>query len=89
MTDVTVIEIAQKSMVLAITICAPVLGFGLAVGLAVSIFQAATQIHEMTLTFIPKILAVAVAIAIFGQWMLTQTVSFTTELLQNIPSLVK
>lgn len=89
MTDVTVIEIAQKSMVLAISLCAPVLGFGLAVGLAVSIFQAATQINEMTLTFIPKILAVVVAIAIFGQWMLTQTVSFTSELLQNIPSLVK
>lgn len=89
MTDATVIDIAQKSLMLAITICAPVLGFGLAVGLAVSIFQAATQIHEMTLTFIPKILAVAVAIAIFGQWMLTQTVSFTTELLENIPALVK
>ncbi len=89
MTDATVIDIAQKSLMLAITICAPVLGFGLTVGLAVSIFQAATQIHEMTLTFIPKILAVAVAIAIFGQWMLTQTVSFTTELLENIPALVK
>ena len=59
------------------------------VGFVVSIFQAATQIHEMTLTFIPKILAVAVALAVFGQWMLSKTVSFTTELLQSIPTLVK
>lgn len=89
MTDATVIDIAHKSLLLAVTICAPILGFGLAVGLAVSIFQAATQIHEMTLTFIPKIIAVAVAIVIFGQWMLTQTVTFTTDLLENIPTLVR
>jgi len=82
-------EIAQRALVLATSICAPVLGFGLAVGLAVSIFQAATQIHEMTLTFIPKILAVAAALAIFGQWMLTQTVTFTTDLLESIPTLVR
>ncbi len=89
MTDATVLEIAQRALVLAVSISAPVLGFGLAVGLAVAVFQAATQIHEMTITFIPKIVAVAVATAIFGHWMLSRLVSFTIDLLQSIPSLVR
>ena len=89
MTDATVIEIVQRALVLAATICAPVLGFGLVVGLIVSVFQAATQIHEMSLTFIPKIIAVAAALAIFGPWMLRLIVTYTSTLLENIPSLVR
>lgn len=89
MTDSTVMDIMQKSLTLIITISAPVLGIGLVVGLVVSVFQAATQIHEMSLTFIPKIIAVAVAIAAFGPWMLHQIVSYTTRLFENIPNLVK
>lgn len=89
MTDVAVIEIMRRALVLAITISAPVLGFGLIVGLMVSIFQAATQIHEMSLTFIPKIIAIAVAIAIFGQWMLTQVVNYTSNLINSIPTVVR
>ncbi len=89
MTDATVLEIMQRALVLTVTISAPVLGFGLIVGLTVSVFQAATQIHEMSLTFIPKILAVAAAVAIFGQWMLAQMLSYTTNLIHSIPTLVK
>lgn len=89
MTDASVIEIAHRALMLAITVSAPVLGFGLAVGLVISVFQAATQIHEMSLTFIPKMLAVGLALVIFGQWMLTQVVDFTTGLLQSIPTLIK
>jgi len=89
MTDATVIEIAQRALILAAMVSAPVLGFGLVVGLVVSIFQAATQIHEMSLTFIPKIIAVVVAVAIFGPWMLTQIVTYTQNLFQNIPTLVR
>jgi flagellar biosynthetic protein FliQ len=89
MTDATVIEIAHRALVLALTVTAPILGFGLAVGLVVSVFQAATQIHEMSLTFIPKILAVGTALVVFGPWMLRQILDFTTGLIQSIPTLVK
>jgi flagellar biosynthesis protein FliQ len=89
MTDATVIDIVRRALILAVTIGAPVLSIGLLVGLAVSVFQAATQIHEMSLTFIPKIIAVAVALAVFGQWMLTQMITFTISLFQSIPALVR
>lgn len=89
MNDAAVMEIMQRAMVLIITVSAPVLGFGLVVGLVVSVFQAATQIHEMSLTFIPKIIAIAVAIAVFGPWMLNQVVSYTSHLFESIPTLVK
>jgi len=89
MTDSGVIEIAERALVLAAMVSAPILGFGLIVGLIVSVFQAATQIHEMSLTFIPKIIAVAAAVAIFGPWMLTQIVTYTHNLLQSIPVLVR
>ena len=72
----------------AVIISAPVLGFGLVVGLVVSVFQAATQIQEMKLTFVPKILAILAAVVIFGPWMLTSLVRFTTGLLVNLPNLV-
>ena len=89
MTDATALEIGQRALILAVSLSAPILGFGLAVGLAVSVVQAATQIHEMTITFIPKVLAVALAITLFGKWMLMQMVTFTADLLQNIPNLVR
>ena len=89
MTDSMVMDICQKALALALMLCAPLLGFGLVVGLVVSIFQAATQIHEMTLTFVPKIAAVTVALVVFGPWMLHQVVSFTSNLFQSIPALVK
>ena len=65
------------------------LGFGLLVGLLVSIFQAVTQINEMTLTFVPKIIAVAVAFAIFLPWILRLLVAFTVQLIQMFPDLVQ
>jgi flagellar biosynthetic protein FliQ len=89
MNDATVMEIMQRALVLIITVSAPVLGLGLIVGLVVSIFQAATQIHEASLTFIPKIIAVVVAIAAFGPWMLNQVVHYTSNLFESIPTLVK
>lgn len=89
MTDTTVLDIGQKALILTLTVCAPILGFGLIVGLIVSVFQAATQIHEMSLTFIPKMIAVAVAIIIFGPWMLTKVVTYTSNLFQSIPALVR
>lgn len=89
MTDATVVQIIQKGLILAVTISAPVLISGLLMGVLVGIFQAATQIHEMSLTFVPKIIAVALTVVIFGQWMLTQMTTFTTGILNNIPQLVR
>ena len=75
-------------MLIAFLIASPMLGFGLLVGLIVSIFQAVTQINEMTLTFVPKIIAVAVAFALFMPWMLRLLVEFTIRLIQMFPDLV-
>jgi flagellar biosynthesis protein FliQ len=67
---------------------APLLLVALAIGLLVGIFQAATQINEMTLSFIPKLIGMAVALMIAGPWMLRELVSYTRTLIESIPSLV-
>jgi flagellar biosynthetic protein FliQ len=72
---------------LVLMVSGPMLLFGLIVGLTISILQAVTQIHEMTLTFIPKILAVCVALVIFLPWMITIIVDFTRNLYGSIPGL--
>ncbi|MEN6358117.1 MAG: flagellar biosynthesis protein FliQ [Armatimonadota bacterium] len=88
MTDAGVLDLAQRAVMIALMICAPALGLGMVVGLVVSVFQAATQIQEMTLTFVPKILAVVTALVVFGPWMLRSMVSFTTKLFVSLPNLV-
>ena len=89
MTDTGVLELTQRSVALALMIASPVLGFGLVVGLIVSVFQAATQIQEMTLTFVPKIIAVTTAVVLFGPWMLRSIVTFTIKLYSSLPNLVQ
>ncbi len=89
MTDTTALDIVQKAMTVAFMVSLPALGLGLLVGLIVAVFQAATQIHEATLTFIPKIAAVIVALVVFGPWMLTKMVNFTTTIFTSIPQLIK
>ena len=69
---------------LSLLVSAPMLLLGLIVGLAISILQAVTQVHEMTLTFIPKILAVAVALLLFLPWIITQLVDFTTRMITSV-----
>lgn len=80
-----VIQIGQEALMMVLVICAPMLGLGLTVGLMVSVFQATTSIQEQTLAFIPKIIAVFVAILIFGPWMLSLMVEFCTGVFINIP----
>lgn len=87
--DATVLTIAQKAVTMALVLSAPFLVTGLIVGLLVSVFQAATQIQEMTIAFVPKIIAVVVAGALFGPWMLQMLVGFCRDLLLSIPSLVR
>ena len=80
-----VIQMAQEALRMVLIISAPMLGLGLLVGLAVSIFQATPSIQEQTLAFIPKIVAVFVAILIFGPWMLRLMVEYGTNVLVNLP----
>jgi flagellar biosynthesis protein FliQ len=84
----TATQLAIEAIGVAFQVSAPFLVAGLVVGLAVSIFQAATQIQELTLTFIPKILATGAVIAIGGPWMLDRMVGYTRDLFLAIPSLV-
>lgn len=83
-----VIDIAQKALVTVLYVSAPMLGLSMLVGLIISIFQATTQIQEQTLTFIPKIVAVISAVAIFGSWMLKVLIEFTEELYTSIGNLI-
>ena len=80
-----VVELARRGMLIAFLIAAPMLSFGLVIGLIISVFQAVTQINEMTLTFVPKIIAVAVAFALFFPWIMNLLVDFTIQLIQMFP----
>jgi len=80
-----VLELAYQMFYTAVLLAAPVLVAGLIVGLAVGIFQAVTQIHEMTLTFIPKIVAVIVVLIIFMPWMLRTLIGFTLRVYHQLP----
>jgi flagellar biosynthetic protein FliQ len=89
MTQEFVVNMGRQAIELTLMLSAPMLGFGLLVGLVVSIFQAVTQIQEMTLTFIPKILAVMLAMILFMPWMLQIILSFTAGILMDIPNYVQ
>ena len=78
----------QEGLHLLLMVAAPLLLTVLAVGLLVSIFQAATQIHEATLSFVPKVVAAVAVLAIAGPWMLTTLVEYLQRTLQSIPSVV-
>lgn len=88
MTTEMILRIAQDSVYTILIVIAPVVGVALVVGLLVSIFQATTQIQEQTLAFVPKIVAVFLAILIFGAWMLRHVVDFTQNLLENLSKFV-
>ncbi|NPA24533.1 MAG: flagellar biosynthesis protein FliQ [Deltaproteobacteria bacterium] len=83
-----VVALAKSAMETTLLICAPMLGTGLIIGLLVSIFQTVTSIQEMTLTFVPKIVVVFVAVIFFFPWMLQYMVDFTTRLMLSIPSVI-
>jgi len=85
----TIINIAQDALLVTLYVSAPMLGLSLLVGLAVSIFQATTQIQEQTLSFIPKILAIIIAIAVFGSWMLRMLTEYTNNLYESINQFIR
>ncbi len=88
MTPETVITIGQQALWVTMLLAAPLLGSALAVGLFVGMFQAATQINEMTLSFIPKLLVLVLALIVAGPWMLGVIVNYTRQLMEQIPSLI-
>ena len=88
MTPEVVMELGEQTLMMVALLAGPLLIAALAVGLLIGIFQAATQIQEMTLSFIPKLAALAIALVIGGPWMLRTIVEFTTDLFMQIPALV-
>lgn len=84
----TVITLGQQAIYVMLMMAAPLLLTALAVGLVVSILQAATQINEMTLTFIPKLLAIVTALVLAGPWMIGFYVDFVRRLFESIPGAI-
>jgi flagellar biosynthetic protein FliQ len=81
-----VVELAQKAIKVTLLVSLPILGIGLLVGVLVSILQAATQIQEMTLTFVPKILSILVGLLFLLPWIMNQVTGFALELFTNLPN---
>jgi len=85
LTATDVLAIGRQAMIVALSVSMPVLLFGLVAGVLISVFQAVTQIQEMTLSFVPKILAVILSLMLFGSWMMDQMVTFTQDSFTHIP----
>ncbi|HEU0197836.1 MAG TPA: flagellar biosynthesis protein FliQ [Nevskiaceae bacterium] len=85
MTPELVLSIGRNAMLVTALIAAPLLLVALIVGLVIGFFQAATQINEMTLTFVPKMIALAAVMVIAGPWMLHELTDYTIQLVQHIP----
>ena len=88
MTDSDVTEIATQTMLVGAKVAAPILLTALLVGFMISLFQAATQIQEQTLSFVPKMIAVAIALLVTGNWVLSELISFTHQLFDMLPRLL-
>ena len=89
MTPEFVVEFAKQAIILTIYLSMPMLGLGLLAGLVVSVFQAVTQVQEMTLTFVPKIIAVFLGLLFAAPWMLDEITSFTRRVIENIPYYIR
>ncbi|WP_300668931.1 flagellar biosynthesis protein FliQ [Desulfoluna sp.] len=89
MTPEFVVTFAKESIILTLLLSAPMLLLGLIVGLLISIFQAVTSIQEMTLSFVPKLVAVLLGFLFFMPWMLEKITSFTIRVIENIPMYIR
>jgi flagellar biosynthetic protein FliQ len=88
MSDTDVIQLATQALWTATKIAAPILLVSMVIGTAISLLQAVTQVQEMTLTFVPKLLGIALVLVLTGGWMLAQLTDFTRQLFESIPNLV-
>jgi len=86
--DTVIIELALRTMLVALKLSAPILLTSLVIGFTVSLFQSMTQIQEVTLAFVPKLIGVGLALLLCGNWMLHTLVSFTTDLFASVPSML-
>jgi len=86
MNEAVVLGLAKEALIVALEISAPILGASLVIGIVVSLIQAVTQVNEMTLTFVPKLIGVFVAMLIFGPWMMETLLSFSAGLFANMAS---
>jgi flagellar biosynthesis protein FliQ len=89
MTPEYVVSLGNEAVKMVLLLSLPLLGVGLVVGLLVAVIQATTQIQEMTLSFVPKIIAVLLALLAVSPWMLSKMTSFTSNLIQSIPEIIK
>ena len=89
MTESVVFTIGRDALMVALMLSVPLLGVSLILGLVISIFQAVTQINEMTLTFVPKLLGLGAVLLVLGPWMLEKIVSYTTQLFDMLPYMVQ
>ncbi|MCI8492891.1 MULTISPECIES: flagellar biosynthesis protein FliQ [Anaerotruncus] len=87
MTQEQVMGIFQQAIILAFKLAGPLLAISIIIGLVIAIFQAATQIHEQTLTFVPKVVAIALLLLLLGPWMITMLSDFMRNLFGMIPTL--
>jgi flagellar biosynthetic protein FliQ len=88
MSSLEVVALGREMILMSLLVSAPLLGFGLLAGLIISIVQAVTQINELTLTFVPKIVTVALALAFFLPWILNLLVGYTTNLFNSFVALI-
>lgn len=88
MTDTAIVHLGLQAMLIAFELAVPTLLTALLVGFGISLFQSATQIQEFTLSFVPKAVAVGIALLLSGSWMMHSMVTFTQQLFSQIPSLI-
>ncbi|MFD1721196.1 flagellar biosynthesis protein FliQ [Amnibacterium endophyticum] len=86
MSESMVVDLALRALILAAELSAPLLVTALVVGFAISVFQSITQIQEATLSFVPKAIAVAIALIVCGHWMISEAVTFTHQLFELLPT---
>jgi flagellar biosynthetic protein FliQ len=84
----SVMDIGQAALILAAKLCAPLLITALVVGFTISLLQSITQVQEMTISFVPKLAAVGIALFVCGNWMIAELISFTNEMFARIPQLL-
>ncbi len=89
MHELQAMDLARRSILIALQLSLPILVLSLVVGVVVSLFQAVTQIQEQTLTFVPKIIVLVLALVVLGPWMLHTIVGFTSGLLTSLPTTLR
>ncbi|MDH3392999.1 MAG: flagellar biosynthesis protein FliQ [Desulfobulbaceae bacterium] len=89
MNQMEIVSLAKDAMLVTLMVASPMLMIGMVVGVVIAVFQSVTQIQEMTLTFVPKIVAIMLGMLFFASWMLTKLTDYTTDLITRIPDMIR